>query len=189
MPNSLSASGMNLPSEDLRLFIRPIVGAIVTTVSPRSWNVVSLSSICSSAIRAFPSIFETLRTSANSFTNTLPVWTSCFCVAATILWNSFSSRWCSLVSMPSSFDIWPVRFFTAASMRGFRAPFGFIISLNFSEMVGVVGFDHEFWKLFMADFEQFVQIGRCEIYFTVMSRNPVLAGRSARSRHDVRKTH
>ncbi|GBF24371.1 hypothetical protein MnTg01_00710 [archaeon MnTg01] len=64
---------MNFTSDDLRLFIRPIVGIIVMTVSPKSWNVVSLSSICSNAILAFPRTLLTFRTSESSFDRTFEV--------------------------------------------------------------------------------------------------------------------
>src|SRR5207245_8118050 len=44
--SSESASGMNLPRDDLSPFIVDIAGAIATIASPRSWMVVSLSCTC-----------------------------------------------------------------------------------------------------------------------------------------------
>src|SRR5581483_7831529 len=137
--SSRSASGMNLIRDDLRFFIKPIVGMIVTTVSPKSWKVLSLSSICSSAILALDNSFVTFLTSANSFDNTLLVVRSCCCVAVTILLNNFSSLCFNFVIIPSSLPIWVCSLLMADSILGFRGPFGLIASLNLSPIVGVCG--------------------------------------------------
>ena len=51
--------------------MRPIVGINVTTVSPKSWNVVNRNSILSNPIFALPKILLTFLTSTNSFDKTL----------------------------------------------------------------------------------------------------------------------
>ncbi len=71
--SSWSAPGINLASDDFMFFINPMVGITVTTVSPKSWNVVNRNSICSIAILALPRTRRTLRTSASSFDNALAV--------------------------------------------------------------------------------------------------------------------
>nr|ABZ09736.1 hypothetical protein ALOHA_HF4000APKG8I13ctg1g5 [uncultured marine crenarchaeote HF4000_APKG8I13] len=68
--SSWSAPGINFARDDFIFFISPMVGIIVTTVSPKSWNVVNRNSICSMAILAFPRTRRTLRTSASSFDKT-----------------------------------------------------------------------------------------------------------------------
>ena len=68
LPSSWSCSWHEtFARDDFIFFISPIVGIIVTTVSPKSWNVVNRNSICSMAILAFPRTRRTLRTSASSF--------------------------------------------------------------------------------------------------------------------------
>ena len=81
--SSESASGMNFPSDDFSPFMVFMAGWSAIIASPRSWTVVSLSWLCSSAILMLLSIFVTLRISASSLPSTLLVLMSCCCMAAT----------------------------------------------------------------------------------------------------------
>src|SRR5438094_1336980 len=82
--SSESASGMNLPSDDLSPFIVATAGPIAIIASPKSCIVVRRSCTCSNAILAFPSILVTFLISASSFDRTRLVAASCCCIAATI---------------------------------------------------------------------------------------------------------